>query len=74
MVLTREALPGMLERRRGHVVNIASLAGKIAAPNLTATYVATKHGVVGFTHSLRGEQHGSGPVVFSAICPRWSAA
>ena len=56
MVLTRQALPGMLARRRGHVVNIASLAGKTTPPSL-ATYVATKHGVVGFTHSLRAE-HG----------------
>jgi len=67
MVLTRQALPGMLSRRRGHVVNIASLAGKTTPPSL-ATYVATKHGVVGFTHSLRAEL-GSGPVSFSAICP-----
>jgi short-subunit dehydrogenase len=67
MVLTRQALPGMLERRRGHVVNIASLAGKTTPPAL-ATYVATKHGVVGFTHSLRAE-HGREPVSFSAICP-----
>jgi short-subunit dehydrogenase len=67
MVLTRQALPGMLARRRGHVVNIASLAGKTTPPSL-ATYVATKHGVVGFTHSLRAE-HGQEPVSFSAICP-----
>jgi short-subunit dehydrogenase len=67
MVLTRQALPGMLSRRRGHVVNIASLAGKTTPPSL-ATYVATKHGVVGFTHSLRTE-HGPDPVSFSAICP-----
>ena len=67
MVLTRQAVPGMLARRRGHVVNIASLAGKTTPPSL-ATYVATKHGVVGFTHSLRAEHHGD-PVSFSAICP-----
>jgi short-subunit dehydrogenase len=67
MVLTRQAVPGMLARRRGHVVNIASLAGKTCPPSL-ATYVATKHGVVGFTHSLRAEHHGD-PVSFSAICP-----
>jgi short-subunit dehydrogenase len=67
MILTRQALPGMLERGRGHVVNVASVAGKTAPPSL-ATYVATKHGVVGFTHSLRAE-HAGGPVSFSAICP-----
>jgi short-subunit dehydrogenase len=67
MDLTRLSLGGMLERRRGHVVNLASLAGKLPAPYL-ASYSATKHGVVGFTHSLRAE-HGSEPVGFSAICP-----
>jgi short-subunit dehydrogenase len=67
MVLTRQALPRMLRRGRGHVVNVASVAGKTAPPSL-ATYVATKHGVVGFTHSLRAE-HAGDPVSFSAICP-----
>jgi short-subunit dehydrogenase len=67
MDLTWLVLPGMLERRRGHVVNLASLAGKIPSVFL-ATYAATKHGVVGFTHSLRSEYAGE-PVSFSAICP-----
>jgi short-subunit dehydrogenase len=67
MLTTRSALPGMFERRRGHVVNIASLAGKVSFPYL-ATYCASKHGVVGFTASLRAE-HGDEPVGFSAICP-----
>ena len=67
MELTRAVLPGMLERRCGHVVNIASAAGKLPGPYL-ASYAATKHGVVGFTHSLRTE-FGSRPVGFTAICP-----
>jgi short-subunit dehydrogenase len=67
MDLTRIVLPGMLERRRGHVVNMASLAGKIPTPGLTS-YSATKHGVVAFTHALRAENLGE-PVGFSAICP-----
>ncbi len=67
MDLTRLVLPGMIERRRGHVVNIASLAGKAPSPYL-ASYSATKHGVVGFTHALRAE-HGSEPVGFTVICP-----
>jgi short-subunit dehydrogenase len=67
MALTRDVLPGMLERGRGHIVNLASLAGKITPPYL-ATYVATKHGVVGFTHSLRAE-HVRSPIGFSVICP-----
>ena len=67
MELTRVVLPGMVKRGRGHVVNIASAAGKIASPYL-ASYSASKHGVVGFTHSLRAEL-GDRPVGFTAICP-----
>jgi short-subunit dehydrogenase len=67
MDLIRLVLPGMLERGRGQVVNLASLAGKTPAPYL-ATYAATKHGVVGLTHSLRAE-YGPEPVGFSAVCP-----
>jgi short-subunit dehydrogenase len=67
MELTRVTLPGMLERGRGQIVNIASIAGKGAFPYL-ASYCATKHGVVGFTHALRAEYPDAG-VGFSAICP-----
>jgi short-subunit dehydrogenase len=67
MDLTRLVVPGMLDRGRGHVVNVASLAGKVPAPQL-ASYSASKHGVVGFTAALRAEL-GGGPVGFSAICP-----
>ena len=67
MDLTRIVLPGMLERKRGQIVNIASLAGKIPSPGL-ASYSATKHGVVGFTQALRAENFGE-PVGFSVICP-----
>jgi short-subunit dehydrogenase len=67
MDLTRLLLPGMLQRGRGHVVSMASLAGKIPPPQL-ASYAATKHGIVGFTASLRAE-YGKEPVGFSAICP-----
>lgn len=67
MVLTREVLPGMQERGRGHVVNMASLAGKAPVAYL-ASYCATKHAVVGFTHALRQEYVGES-IGFSAICP-----
>jgi NADP-dependent 3-hydroxy acid dehydrogenase YdfG len=50
------ALPRMMERNRGHVVNIASQAGKYGAPG-GATYSATKHAVVGLTEAVRGELH-----------------
>jgi short-subunit dehydrogenase len=65
--LCRLVVPGMLERRRGHIVNVASLAGKAAVPYNTV-YSATKHGLVGFTYSLRAELHGTG-VSVSVICP-----
>jgi short-subunit dehydrogenase len=48
------ALQRMLPRDRGHIVNIASQAGKFGAPG-GATYSATKHAVVGLTEAVRGE-------------------
>lgn len=53
--------------RRGHLVNLASSAGKIAPPGI-ATYVATKHGVVGLTEAIRWENEDSG-VEFSVVMP-----
>jgi short-subunit dehydrogenase len=50
------ALGRMLPRNRGHIVNIASQAGKFGIPGV-ATYVATKHAVVGLSEALRGELH-----------------
>lgn len=67
MLLTRAVVPRMLERRQGHVVNIASAAGKLGPPYM-ASYSASKHGLVGFTSSLRWEYAKSG-VGFSVICP-----
>lgn len=67
MLLSRTLLGRMLERGRGHVVNLASLAGK-AGPPFEAVYGATKAGLIGFTQSLRREYHGTG-VSASAICP-----
>jgi short-subunit dehydrogenase len=71
LLLTRRALPGMLERGRGHVVFIASMAGKIGAP-YEACYVATKAGLVGLTQSLRAE-YARAPVGFSVVCPGFVA-
>lgn len=67
MLLARHLVPGMVERGRGHVVNISSLAGK-AGPPYEEVYGATKAGLIGFTESLRGEYRGSG-VSASVICP-----
>ena len=71
LLLTRRALPGMLERGRGHIVFIASMAGKIGAP-YEACYVATKAGLVGLTQSLRAE-YARAPVGFSVVCPGFVA-
>ena len=57
----------MLERTRGHVVNIASVAGKTMTP-FNSVYSATKHAMVGWTHSVRFELRGTG-VSASVICP-----
>jgi NADP-dependent 3-hydroxy acid dehydrogenase YdfG len=53
MIGTQHALP-MLKRARGHVVNIASVAGRVANPDASG-YAASKFGVVAFTESLRRE-------------------
>ena len=51
---TQAALGGMRARRDGHIVNIASVAGRVANPN-SAAYAATKFGVVAFSEALRRE-------------------
>ncbi len=51
---SQAALAGMRARRDGHLVNIASTAGRVANPN-SAGYSATKFGVVGFSEALRKE-------------------
>lgn len=63
----KEALPRMLRRSSGHVVNLASIAGKAGFPHL-ATYCATKHAVVGLTEAVRGE-HRSGGIDFTVVMP-----
>jgi short-subunit dehydrogenase len=61
---TRAFLPGMLARGRGHIVNVASLAGRFATPG-TAVYTATKHAVVAFSESLNYDTEGRGVLVTS---------
>lgn len=65
--LTRAVLPGMIAAGRGHIVNIASIAGRSAFPGGTG-YVATKHAVLGFSESLMLEvrEHG---VKVSVVMP-----
>lgn len=64
---TRAVLPGMLERGTGHIVNIASMAGKIGTAKSTG-YAASKHAVLGLTNSLRQELRGTG-ITVSAVNP-----
>ncbi|MBE1160032.1 SDR family NAD(P)-dependent oxidoreductase [Dyella acidiphila] len=51
---TQAALAGMRARGDGHIVNVASVAGRVANPG-SAAYAATKFGVVGFSEALRRE-------------------
>jgi short-subunit dehydrogenase len=67
LLLTHRVVPGMLARRRGHVVFISSLAGKLG-PAYGEPYAATKAGLVGLTQSLRAEYLHE-PVGFSVVCP-----
>jgi len=61
------AIKRFTPRRRGHIVNIASMAGKTGVPG-GATYCATKHGVFGLSDSLRQELRGSG-IDVSVVMP-----
>jgi NAD(P)-dependent dehydrogenase (short-subunit alcohol dehydrogenase family) len=56
---SKEAIRRMKPRGTGHIVNVASLAGKFGAPG-GATYSACKHGVVGLSEALRAELYGTG--------------
>lgn len=64
---TRAALPAMIERGWGRVINIASIAGKTGAPYIAA-YSASKHGLLGLTRSVALEVAAKG-ITVNAICP-----
>lgn len=66
-VVTRAVLPGMVARRSGRVINVASTAG-LAGYAYVAAYVAAKHGVVGLTRALALEVARKG-VTVNAVCP-----
>jgi len=63
----KAVLPVMERQHSGTIVNIASVAGKLAIPR-SAAYCATKHAVIGFSHSLRLESRCKG-ISVSVICP-----
>ena len=63
----RFVLPSMIQRKSGHIINIASIAGKVGSAN-RAVYCASKFGVVGFTESL-AEEVRQYSIRASVICP-----
>jgi len=66
---TRLALPGMKAAGWGRILNVASTHGLVASAQKSA-YVASKHGIVGFTKSVALETATTG-VTCNAICPGW---
>ena len=64
---TRAALPAMIDRSWGRIINIASIAGKTGAPYIAA-YSASKHGMLGLTRSTALEVAAKG-ITANAICP-----
>lgn len=67
IALTKAFLPGMLSRRRGHVVNVASVAAFLPGP-YQSVYYATKAFVLSFSEALAEELRGTG-VGVTAVCP-----
>lgn len=63
----KAVLPHMLRRDQGHIINIGSMAGKLATAK-SAAYAASKHAVLGFTNALRAELVDTG-VIITAINP-----
>jgi short-subunit dehydrogenase len=71
LLMTRHVVPAMLARGRGHVVFIASVAGKVG-PAYEEPYAASKAGLIALTQSLRAEYR-KAPVGFSVVCPGFVA-
>ena len=69
MEITRLVLPSMLAKRKGHIVNVSSVSGKLGSP-FGNIYVASKAALIMWTHAQRIELDQSG-VSISLICPSY---
>jgi len=67
MLLTKLLLPHFLKKQSGTIINIASIAGKMGIAH-SATYCASKHAIIGFTHALFEEVREKN-IKVAAICP-----
>jgi len=67
--LSKAVLPGMLKKNWGRIINTASVHGLVGSAH-KAPYVASKHGLVGFTKATALELATSG-VTVNAVCPGW---
>ena len=67
---TKAFLPGLIEKKKGRIINIASIQGKQASPTNSA-YTASKHGVIGVTRTVAAELGilGLYGITVNAICP-----
>jgi len=72
LFVTKAILPQMVERGKGHVINVSSASGFIGVPFMPA-YTASKWGVIGFTESLRLEMEllGRKDIRFTLFCPSY---
>jgi 3-oxoacyl-[acyl-carrier protein] reductase len=66
-LVTKYTLPSMIAHRYGRIVNISSIGGLVGLPG-SSFYVATKHGVIGFTKTLAHEV-GEYDITANAVCP-----
>jgi len=66
VLLSHAALPGMIARHQGHIINVSSMAGLI--PIRSVLYGTTKAFLVNFSEALQAELHGTG-VKVQALCP-----
>jgi short-subunit dehydrogenase len=70
VLLTTLALPTLLAQRSGKIVNVASFGGRVALPG-AVPYITSKHGLMGFSDSLRRELFGTG-VDVTSVLPFWT--